>query len=98
MMTTLITEAINTSASAAVTPVAALPPGTGKLTMLTTWVTGLVGLGLFIAFCLMMGKTGFDALRHGRFEGGMGAAVVLVAAVFLGAASAIFGALGIAAG
>jgi hypothetical protein len=72
-----------------------LPPGTGKLSMIVGWVTALVGLGLFIAFCLMMGKTGFEALRHGRFEGGMGAAIVLVAAVFLGAAGTIFGALGI---
>lgn len=75
-----------------------LPPGTQKLSLLGTWVTGLVGFALFVAFCLMMGKTGLSALRHGHFEGGMGAAVVLVAAVFLGAASAIFGALGIAAG
>lgn len=74
-----------------------LPPGTQKLSLITTWVTGLVGLGLFIAFCLLMGKTGFEALRHGRFEGGMGAAICLVCAVFLGAASAIFGALGVSA-
>lgn len=76
----------------------ALPPGTQKLSLLVTWITGLVGLALFVAFCLMMGKTGLAALRHGNFEGGMGAAIVLVCAVFLGAASAIFGALGIAAG
>lgn len=74
-----------------------LPPGTEKLTMLVTWATGLVGLALFVAFLLMMGKTGLSALRHGHFEGGMGAVIVLVCAVFLGAASAIFGALGIAA-
>lgn len=74
----------------------ALPPGTEKLQLLVSWTTGLVGLGLFIAFCLMMGKTGFAALSRGQFEGGMGAAVVLVAAVFLGAASAIFTALGVA--
>lgn len=74
----------------------ALPPGTEKLATLVTWTTGLVGLALFVAFLLMMGKTGLSALRHGHFEGGMGAVVVLVCAVFLGAASAIFGALGIA--
>ncbi|GAB2864574.1 hypothetical protein [Nocardioides pacificus] len=75
----------------------ALPPGTEKLALLVGWTTSLVGVALFIAFCVMMGKTGLSALRHGQFEGGMGAAVVLVAAVFLGAAGAIFGALGIAA-
>lgn len=73
-----------------------LPPGTENLTLLVTWVTGLVGLGLFIAFIMMMGKTGLAAIRHGQFEGGMGAAIVLVCAVFLGAASAIFATLGIA--
>lgn len=73
-----------------------LPPGTEKLATLVSWTTGLVGLALFIAFLLVMGKTGLSALRHGQFEGGMGAVVVLVCAVFLGAASAIFTALGIA--
>lgn len=94
----MIMHAYDLAQSAAPVIPMVLPPGTSKLTVLTTWVTGLVGFGLFIAFCLMMGKTGFAALRHGHFEGGMGAAVVLVAAVFLGAASAIFGALGITAG
>lgn len=75
-----------------------LPPGTEKITMLVSWISGLVGLALFVAFLLMMGKTGLSALRHGHFEGGMGAAVVLIAAVFLGAAVPIFGALGIAIG
>lgn len=74
----------------------ALPPGTEKLALLVTWTTGLVGLALFVAFLAMMGKTGLSALRHGQFEGGMGAVIVLVCSVFLGAASAIFGALGIA--
>ena len=73
-----------------------LPPGTEKLTTLVGWTSGLVGLALFVAFLLIMGKTGLSALRHGQFEGGMGAVVVLVFAVFLGAASAIFTALGIA--
>lgn len=84
--------------NAAVVAPMVLPPGMGKLSLITAWVTGLVGLGLFIAFCLAMGKTGFAALRHGQFEGGAGAAITLVCAVGLGAASAIFGALGISAG
>lgn len=75
-----------------------MPPGMDKLTLIGAWVTGLVGFGLFIAFCLAMGKTGFAALRHGQFEGGAGAAITLVCAVGLGAASAIFAALGISAG
>lgn len=74
-----------------------LPPGTDKLSLLVSWAAGLVGLALFVAFLLVMGKTGLSALRHGQFEGGMGAVVILVCAVMLGAASAIFAALGIAA-
>lgn len=87
-----------TSVVPLLTPMApSLPPGTDKLTTVVGWVTGLTGLVLFICFLLMMGKTGLEALRHGRFEGGMGAGIVIICAIFLGAASAIFAALGIAA-
>ena len=72
-----------------------LPPGTGQLAIVLTWVTGLAGLALWGGFCAAMGKTGLAALRHGHFEGGMGAVVCLVCAVLLGASSAIFGALGV---
>lgn len=80
---------------AAVPAAGSLPPGTGKLTTLTSWVTGLVGLALFIGFLAALGQTGIKALSHGHFTGGMGAVVCLVCAVFLGAASAIFAVLGI---
>ena len=72
-----------------------LPPGTGQLSIILAWVTGICGLLLMGGFVASMGKTGMASLRHGSFEGGMGAVVCLVCAVFLGAASAIFAALGI---
>lgn len=77
--------------------VAVLPPGTSQLTTIIAWVTGLVGVALFVGFLIAMGKTGLGALRHGHWEGGSAAAICLVCAVFLGAATAIFGALGVTA-
>lgn len=71
------------------------PPGVGDLTTILGWVSFLVGMALMAAFCISMGKAGFSALRHGQFEGGAGAAITLVAGVFLAASGAIFGALGI---
>lgn len=67
-----------------------LPPGMDKLTTLSAWTTGLVSFGLFVAFLISIGKTGFEALRHGRFEGGTASVIILVCAIVLGAASAIF--------
>lgn len=72
-----------------------LPPGTGQLSMILGWATGLAGLACLAGFVLSLGKTGLSALAHGHFEGGMGAVVCLVCAVMLGAATAIFAALGI---
>lgn len=96
MLIQTVNAAVDVSA---VAPAAgSLPPGTGKLSTLTSWVTGLVGLALFIGFLASLGMTGIKALSHGHFSGGMGAVVCLVCAVFLGAASLIFGALGIKAG
>jgi len=74
-----------------------LPPGTGNLALILGWATGLVGLALLGGFTAAMGKTGLGALRHGQFEGGMGAVVCLVCGVLLTATGAIFGALGISA-
>jgi len=73
-----------------------LPPGTEQISTILAWVFGLVGLLLLGGFAAAMGKTGLAALRHGQFEGGMGAVACLVCAVMLGAASAIFATLGIA--
>ncbi|GAB3868543.1 hypothetical protein GCM10028801_44640 [Nocardioides maradonensis] len=67
-----------------------LPPGMDKLNVISAWTTGLVSLGLFIAFQISIGKTGFEALRHGRFEGGTASVIILVCAIILGAAAAIF--------
>ena len=72
-----------------------LPPGTQKLTLIVAWTTGLVGFALFCGFLFALGKTGLEALTHGQFTGGKGAIVCLVCAVSLGAASAIFAALGV---
>lgn len=74
-----------------------LPPGTHNLTLILGWATGLAGLALLAGFTISMGKTGLTALRHGSFEGGMGAVVCLVCGVMLTASGAIFGALGLAA-
>lgn len=81
----------------AVPAVGVRPPGTGNLTTIVGWVTFIAGVALIAAFCAAMGKAGLSALRHGQFEGGAGAALTLVAGVFLTAAGAIFGALGITA-
>lgn len=72
-----------------------LPPGTSQLSLIVAWATGLVGLALFLGFIFAMGKTGLEALTHGQFTGGKGAIICLVCAVFLGAATAIFAALGV---
>lgn len=71
------------------------PPGTGQLTVIIAWVSFLVGVALLGGFCASMGKSGLSAIRHGQFEGGMGAVACLVCGVFLTAAGPIFGALGI---
>lgn len=68
-----------------------LPPGMEKLTTIVAWVTGLLSLGLFVAFLVSIGKTGFEALRRGEFTGGQSSVIILVCAVALGAATAIFG-------
>ena len=70
-----------------------LPPGMGKLTTITAWVTGLISFGLFVAFLVSIGKTGFDALRRGEFSGGMSSVIILICAIVLGAATAIFAAI-----
>lgn len=88
-------NAVIAQAAAAVPAVGIRPPGTGNLTTIVGWVTFLAGLALIAAFCAAMGKAGLSALRHGQFEGGAGAALTLVAGVFLTASSAIFAALGI---
>lgn len=67
-----------------------LPPGMEMLTTITAWVTGLISFGLFVAFLVSIGKTGFDALRRGEFTGGMASVIILICAIALGAASAIF--------
>jgi hypothetical protein len=67
-----------------------LPPGMGKLTTIGAWATGLIAFGLFLAFLVSIGKTGFEALRHGQFSGGMSSVIILVCAIALGGASAIF--------
>lgn len=71
------------------------PPGTGQLATIVAWVTFLAGICLIAAFIASMGKAGLSALRHGQFEGGAGAAMTLVAGVFLAAAGPIFAVLGI---
>ncbi len=82
--------------SAAAPAVGSAPPGTTNLATIVSWVAFLVGVALIGAFMAMMGKAGMSALRHGQFEGGAGAAMCLVAGVFLTAAGPIFAALGIA--
>lgn len=67
-----------------------LPPGMDKLSTITAWVTGLVSFGLFIAFLASIGKTGFEALTHGRFTGGMSSVIILICAIVLAAAATIF--------
>ncbi len=74
---------------AAVVPMV-LPPGMDKLTIIGAWITGLVAFGLFIAFLVSIGQTGFAALRRGQFEGGQASVIILVCAIGLGASSAIF--------
>ncbi len=81
--------------AAAAPAVGTAPPGTGQLATIIAWVTFLAGIALIAAFVVSMGKAGLSALRHGQFEGGSGAAITLVAGVFLTASGAIFGALGI---
>lgn len=88
---------MNPFLSAAVLAAGQLPPGTGQLSTVLAWVSGLTGLALFGGFIAAMGKTGLAALRHGHFEGGAGAVICLVCAVLLGAATAIFAALGVSA-
>ena len=75
--------------SAAFVPMV-LPPGMEKLSIITAWITGLISLGLFIAFLVSIGKTGFEALRRGEFTGGMSSIIILICAMALGAATAIF--------
>lgn len=72
-----------------VTPLA-LPPGMENLTTLTAWVTGLVAFALFVAFLISIGKTGLEALTRGQFTGGAASIIILICAIALGAASAIF--------
>lgn len=67
-----------------------LPPGMDKLTILGAWTTGLVGFLLFLAFLVSIGQTGFAALSRGHFEGGKASIIILICAITLGAASAIF--------
>ena len=84
------------SAVPAVAPaIGTAPPGMGQITTILGWVAFFVGVALIGAFMVSLGGTGMKALRHGQFEGGMGAVVCLVCGVALGATGAIFGALGI---
>jgi len=68
----------------------ALPPGMGKLTTISAWITGLLSFGLFWAFLISIGMTGFQALTRGEFTGGKASVIILVCCIVLGAASAIF--------
>lgn len=77
--------------------VGSAPPGTGNLQLIIGWVAFLMGAALLGGFMAAMGKSGLSALRHGQFEGGAAAVGCLVCGVFLTAAGAIFGALGITA-
>lgn len=72
-----------------------LPPGTGQLTTIIAWVTGLAGFGLILAWIASVGKTGIEALGHGQLTGGKAMIVCLICGVMLGATGVIFGALGI---
>ncbi len=80
---------------AAAPAVGSAPPGVSFLTTIIGWVTFLVGLLLMGGFVAGVGMTGVKALRHGQMEGGTGPLICLVAGVFLTAASAIFGVIGI---
>lgn len=80
---------IITTATAATLPMV-LPPGMNQLTTISAWATGLISFGLFIAFLVSIGKTGFEALRRGEFTGGTSSVIILVCAIVLGAATAIF--------
>jgi len=97
MVSAVLPTAVRAAVPAVVPAVGTAPPGTGQLATIVAWVTFLAGVCLIGAFVASMGKAGLSALRHGQFEGGAGAALTLVAGVFLTAAGAIFGALGIQA-
>lgn len=84
----LATTSITTKVAAVVPMV--LPPGMDKLSVLSAWFTGLVGLFLFWCFIASIGKTGVAALRRGEFEGGQASVIILICAIVLGSASAIF--------
>ncbi len=90
-----MTHTLATGRIVALSAASSLPPGMGGLTTIAAWVTGLSGFVLFLAFLGSMGKTGVKALAHGQFEGGTSQLVILFCAVGLGAAAAIFGALGL---
>ncbi|MBU2698833.1 MULTISPECIES: hypothetical protein [Pimelobacter] len=67
-----------------------LPPGMEKLSVLGAWTTGIVAFLLFIAFLVSIGMTGWGALSRGHFEGGKASVIILMCAIVLGSATAIF--------